>query len=90
VARFKGTSDSDTPNFTVKQSWELHWKIDLGEYGGGMGVSWVEPGDEFSGDSIMVDTASGSSLVREGGTFYFEVSTFGSGSWEIWVVDVPN
>lgn len=89
VGRWSGTAETDTPNFTVKESWELHWKIS--ESGGfGIGIEWNDPADQFSGGLLQVDEVEGSSLIREGGTFYLHISMYGSDSWEVWAVDVPN
>ena len=86
VGRWAGTADTDTPNFTVVESWELHWRV---SGGAGAAVSWLEPGAGFPTDYLQLAEGEHVSLVREGGTFYMEISTFGA-SYEVWVVDVPN
>jgi len=85
VGRWSGAADTDTGNFTVDASWELHWVV---TGGAGAAVEWTVPGDAFSTDYLSIE-GSGSSLIREGGTFYLSISTFGA-SYEIWAVDVPG
>ncbi len=86
VGRWVGSEDTDTTNITVEDSWELHWVI---SGGAGVSVSWYVPGEEWPTDNLSLEVGEGSSLVRKGGTFYLEISSFGA-SYEIWAVDVPN
>lgn len=87
VARWSGNSDTDTENFTVTETWELHWKVSGS--GAGALVTWSVPGEGFPSDYLQLPAGEGSSVVREGGTFYLQISTF-MAAYEIWVVDVPN
>lgn len=88
VARWSGSVDTDTENFTVDDSWEIHWNV-TGNENGGAFFTWLVPGEAFPADSLSVDVGSGHSLVREGGTFYFEIKAIAV-SYEVWVVDIPN
>lgn len=87
VGRWTGTADTDTENFTVTDSWELHWNVS--GVGAGALVTWTKPGAGFPSDLLQLPEGEGSSLIRDGGTFYMEISTFMS-AYEVWVVDVPN
>lgn len=86
VGRWSGSTSTDTENITVEESWELHWKI-TGE--GIVSVQWLEPGDVLPDGMRTLDEPAGSSLIREGGTFYLSIGVYGP-SFEVWAVDVPN
>lgn len=88
VARWSGSTDTDTENFSVVESWEIHWNV-TGNENGAVFLRWIEPGNSFPADSVQLSAGSGKSLVREGGTFYFDISVI-STAYEVWVVDVPN
>lgn len=91
VGRWSGAIDTDTENFTVKESWELHWRIPYDGTGAGIGIEWKDPAVEYGGGGlIQPGTPEGSTLIRAGGTFYLHISLYGAKTYEVWAVDIPN
>ncbi len=86
VGRWKNNTSTDTENFTVDGTWELHWNV-TGQYGAT--AEWTEPGAGFPTDILQMPTGAGQSTIRKGGTYYLSIDAIG-GSFEVWVVDVPN
>lgn len=90
VGRWVGAATTDTENITVKESWELHWKVPSGQFGPGhISIEWTVPGKAYPSDNRSISTEEGSSLIREGGTFYLTITSYGS-DYEVWAVDIPS
>jgi hypothetical protein len=86
VGHFTGSADTETHNVTLRGTWELRWTV---AGGAGVNVVFLDPGSGTQIDYISLDPGTNVSSFRTGGTFYLEISTFGS-SYDIGVVDLPG
>lgn len=87
VGRFQGASDTETNDMTVVGTWSI-----TGTATGGAGINIAiraPGGDLIDSTGIDADAGQQTSQFRQGGTFYLEISTFGS-TYDVQVVDLPG
>ncbi len=84
VARYSGSSDTETDDFTVSGTWRLTWEV---TGGAGIGVT-VRGSDGRQVDYISIDPGSSSSQFRTGCTCYLDISSFGA-TYDLVVTDIP-
>ena len=88
VLDVSGTNDTATEDFTVTDTWTITAEI---TGGAGTNVRVMKHGSDIPVDFITFasETGGGTSQARVGGTFYLDISTFGT-TWRVVVTDVPG
>lgn len=83
VLDVSGSNKTNSDNFTVSGRWTIHAEV---SGGAGLGVVIINAANDSHEDFLTFDEGGGDSAQRGSGTFYLELTPFGS-TYHVTVID---